>query len=223
MMYSTRTGTQFAVFESQVGGSSPYKELRKTRSGYHSKWLLLKSPKPQSIRRTRGYFAVQACCFPKQVQHEIIMSKSGLPIIPEYEDIMECMETWGNGMSHEWAQDVYHYLYENIKNEPKMKEVVGECIWLLMKERCTGLFAYTAEATINTQTLLLNEWLDYFDAMYGIVTTDFFSLVVGSKHFLEERISWVYTTTMPAYTPQLPVVSESSDVIPPSPVSRWGV
>ena len=160
----------FNLFASEVGTQSPYKDLRKTRAGYHSKWMLLKTHKPQSIRRSGGYFVLQSSCVPKDVQHKMIMSKSAVPVPPKYEQILECMETWGNGISHFWAQEVYHYLQENMHYELELKDVVADCIWFHMKEKIGSLYSYSTEATYNLKTLLLNEWLDYFHATYGIVS-----------------------------------------------------
>ena len=105
-----------------------------------------------------------------------------------------------------------------MKHEFEMKEVVAEIIFMLMKKKTKVFFAHSHEATMNIRTLLLQEWIDYFDAMYGTVTIDFYRLVVGSKNFMEERIySWYNPgNSTPASTP---VQATSAHVVPSSPVS----
>ena len=210
------TNTAFLQFTKTVGLQQPYCDVLLTRSNYHCKWLLLTAKSTKGIlRRRRGYYVIQSSCLSKSTQRHLIVSGEALPLSPVYDEVINCIETWGNTLKPGWAQDVYHYIFNN-RNDTEKKSIYAECLYKLIRKMAR---AYVGPTRLE----LINGWIDYFDANYDYHQEDFHRFTIASIRFIEDTITlrdWVWNN--PELTPsmQTPQLEESANIVPPSPVKN---
>ena len=212
------TSAAFKRFMDKAEGEYPYCDLRVTRSNYHCKWLLLKAPKSATLRSKRGaHYVLHSSCLPKKIQRDMIRSGTAFPLPPHYDDVVDCIETWGRDMKKGWDQNVYEYMYESIHDGDSKRVLFGECIFLLIRAKVN---AYFPNGT--TRDNIMQGWVDYYEFTFEDVTQDFSLLTIDSINFVDWLIgihredSQVNTAVA---TPQLDPDYSLPNVVPLSPVS----
>lgn len=211
----------FEHFASTTGLNQPYCDVLQTRSNYHCKWLLLKAKSTAGIlRRKRGFYVLQAVCVSKTTQRDMIIRGEAIPLSPVYDDLINCIETWGNRLKSGWAQDVYHYIHENL-NDTDKQSIYSECIYKLVRRVVSSAF------TGPTRVSLIEEWIDYFDVNYDMWSNDFYRLAVATVQFLDDRIlemqyAWNYADQIAStQSPQQETeLISAAHIVPSSPVKR---
>ena len=149
----------------------------------------------------------------------MFVSGSALPLPPVYDEIIDCVETWGATFKCGWNTSVYKYIYRNIATEESKHTLYGECLFPLVKAKIDKYFLFDAR-----EAMFFN-WVDYFDALFA-TGADFFTLSTGSLRFIRERAEeasmpmLLYTTANT--TPERAVVS-NPDIVPPSPESSQSI
>lgn len=235
----------FKQFLEANSNQHPYCDLRTTRSNYHCKWLMLKAAHPTSIRRRNGYFVLQSSCVSKSIQNEMIVSGTALPMPPMYDDIIDCVETWGTHLKCGWNLTVYEYLYKNANLPETKHSLYGECLYPMVKSKIAKHFMVATR-----REAIVAEWIKYYDTAFH-TGEDFFMLAVGSMQLIRERADEdtqraqeemqqemdrirrirhsaelaelnhgiVVSSPVPSAVVSSAVVSSSPDIVPPSPVS----
>ena len=205
VMFTTTTALEF--FCDKWGSDYPYCEIKKTRSQYYFKWIILfASSKCNDVARRRTpYEVVLAKSFDKDTLQHLLVSKRGIPLTPAMDKIMNWMYCWGRNKSDTWYEDMVELLafYCHEKIPVSDKELVHEVIALEVKRLCHYRF--------NTTVLLgwstYNEWCEWFEHEYTFVTDDFFDLARSSFVEADRLITAAIVT---ASVPITPVSSSSS-------------
>lgn len=84
----------------------PYNEIRRTRQGFHTKWLILSCSNHGVLFRKNHYFALHTGTLDFDKTQELIVSRKGLPLCPYCSEILDCMEFWGRTISPTWYSEV---------------------------------------------------------------------------------------------------------------------
>ena len=205
----------FKAFVEAEGYKYPYNQLQLMQQGYYPKWLLLHSSNLDGIVwRSRGFYVLKSSCLPWNIMQEIIITKSGFPLPPEFSEVVDCMETWGWNYSSLWVQDVLHLMYQFVHPQgcffgcPKTKESMYEdFIFLYVKEKLQINFG---NSRINNYIIM--QWHTYYHQKV-METVDYFELAVGSIAFLDACID-VARTQNSFFS-----VRSAMNVVPDSPVS----
>ena len=186
VMFTHPTSLQY--FCDKWGGDYPYCELKKTRSMYYFKYLILYSPnKGNEIPRRRTvYDVVLASSFDKETLQHLLVSKKGTPLTPSMTSVMDWMYCWGRHKSLAWFEDTVElfafYCHEKIRVGDK--ELLREVVALKIKQQCHVAFNGTVLLGWSTY----NEWSDWFDYQFDYVTEDFFDLARTSINHANDLI-----------------------------------
>ena len=163
----------------------PYCDVRKTRGSFHTKWILMSCRNNGILFRPTGVFLLRTGCLPLHVIQDIIVTKAGLPLPPDYSDVADCMEWWGASIRDQWRQKVLEFFYSSLsqKNPPGLSrsEVFGACIFQWVDCSVRDDLEPWVQNTIKL------EWKCYYSSRCHI-GQDFFFLAVDSMHFVKSRI-----------------------------------
>ncbi|CAB9518951.1 hypothetical protein SEMRO_976_G226910.1 [Seminavis robusta] len=178
----------FEAFVRAKGDVFPFNQLKKTRSSFRTRWVLLKSPSPTGIiYRPTKLFALPASCIRNDLLQEGIIAGNYLPLPPDYCDVLDCMEWWGRGVDPKWEQSIlgmfeYYLANPEIFSIAGRKELFYDCITLHIETK------YSYIDGLN-KTQEMEYWPVYFGYLYES-TTDYFELATASIRYADNRL-WV--------------------------------
>ena len=93
----------FRHFLERYKDTFPYNDVRVTRNGIHSKWLLLERNAPLGIRfYTGSLFAVLAQTIDAEIVKQLIISRRALPMPDDFSLLLDRMYFWGRSVSFHW-------------------------------------------------------------------------------------------------------------------------
>ena len=144
----------------------------------------------------------------------MIVTGCALPLPSLYDEIIDCVETWGATFKCGWNVRVYKFIYTTIAEDDQSKRTVfGECLFPLVRAKIDKYFL------LEKREAMFNLWIDYFDVNFD-KGADFFALAVGSLRLVRESAEEASAALfiIPDSTPEHDVPS-CPDIVPPSPVS----
>jgi hypothetical protein len=205
----------FDTFVKDNGDAFPYSDAKRTRSSFLTKWLLLKSKCASNVLfRPSNVYVMRSSCFTNRHLQDTIVSGNGIPLPPDFCDVIDCMEYWGRMICPRWEQDVLSLMWDVLRPrglvgvEIKRSDLFYDCIMLLL-ERKLGAYPFINKVAV------LQEWQNFFYEVLMLTTSDYFKCATESIWFVEARINnWIQVLqTPPMMQVVVPDTVESEDSV----------
>lgn len=139
-----------------------------------------------------GYAVAATKTMARFILTEIIITRTALPIPPDYEFLGDVMREWGRTKSAEWERTVTRYVWEILsgtKPAPPTKRelytiVIGKWVKILMKKH--GVYVGDEEAEAKREFLF--EWLMNFEHVYKHKTEDFREVAMATYRWFQVKL-----------------------------------
>jgi hypothetical protein len=161
--------TMSPLFKSFLDNNNryPWNEIRKTRTSFVCKWVLLRSTARQANEVTNcqtEFNSVLSSSFPQDMLEQHLMSGRMFPLTPDFNGIMDDMHVWGQRKSYEWYCDVLELLHSALTGDADVgrKQIVSEVIELQLTATIYMYFAYNSPVA----KIVLEEWNQFFHKRY---------------------------------------------------------
>jgi len=132
-MYSKEA---FVAFANGQGTRYPWNSLRRTRNSYFCKWLITTGA-TTSLFTTNIFHLVPTSTLPKEYTTAFIVEDVGIPVPPEFDDIIDTISYWGTCQSNLWTGKVLHVLVHSYllgTERPDRKKMCFSFIAILLHE-----------------------------------------------------------------------------------------
>jgi hypothetical protein len=193
-MYCSKA--QFKAFVKANGERFPFNDIKRTRTSFITRWILVRSHGASEVRyRPSNVFGVRTSCFTNAHLQSTIVSGNGIPVPPDFCDVLDCMEFWGRAVCARWEQDVISMFWDYLR--PRGLDItIGrgdlfyDCIMLLMERKLNNYVFYHIE-----KVQILQQWQAFYGQRF-VTTKNYFELATESIWFVEDLINtWIQIQT----------------------------
>ena len=163
-----------------MGDAYPYNEIKATRHGFFTSWLLLENrcQEPRSKHCT-----LRTSSLENDTVTLLIVTRQALPLPQDYCDVLDCMDWWGRRISQRWYEVVLEMMFLDLSSGQKVDRecLFKNCISFRMNEMVN-------EAINVDPAWLMLCWHNLFDNTYMYDTKDFFGCAVKSIQWIRFKI-----------------------------------
>ena len=180
------TKDSFDYFCRLWGSDYPYCALKKTRSQYYVKYMIMMSKGESLPGRQTPLTVVLTSAFDKETLQHLLLSKQGIPLCPAMDKIMDWMYAWGKSKSRMWYDETIElfsfYFHEKIRLSER--ELMFEVIAIKVRQ---DIHLRVAVHTDMIGWTTYNEWVDFFNFYYEASSTHFYDLTTKSISYVSDR------------------------------------
>jgi hypothetical protein len=177
----------FRAFMADKGNSYPYNAIRKTRNGIYPKWVLLASSQPHALFRRNGFHLLPTSCLSNQGIQNITVSGEGIPLPPEYDQVIWSMQYWGASYDGLWYQEVLSFIHSLLIDGEEMDEqyLFFDLVYLLFKKKLSAVFFHH-----GIMCTVTNAFEKHFNSLFQKNTRDFFELSVATIKYADTLVAF---------------------------------
>lgn len=191
---------EFNYFLQQYGASYPYNAITSTRQGFRSKWLMLAMLDFAPMRRHSELYVIPSSAFSKKTATNLIATRQAIPLTPDMDEVMECMDCWGRNVNHVWYELTLNVLEEYLlRDEGVKRELLFLHVILIRIRGVVNRYDFP----VATKEGLINEWMEFYGNLYDYTTKDFYELALRSFQFIRAKITHLNSVATTLIAPTL--------------------
>jgi len=195
----------------------PYSEVPHTRRGFYPKWLLAMTGSTRGIfGRKHGYYVIKSSCLNHDNLQMLIMDGDGVPLPPDFCEVVDTLETWGATRYSLWLQKALFVMHGHVAEDnmygniaPNKLKLFYDCILPMVGYRAGQHFGRNG----TRYNRVLTSWITYFWVRCR-ETCAFRDLATNSWWFVDGLVETINAERARALTADVSV-----DVVPQSPTS----
>ena len=180
--------------------SYPYNEIRTTRQGFLTSWLLVRIHQGEQprFRPRRRKQAIHTSSLDKDTVTHLIVSGQALPVPQDYCDVLDVLDWWGRRISQSWYESVVEMMYCDLYNGQKVDRgcLFKNCISFHMNDMAD-------DAVGLDRSWIILCWHNFFDHTYMYDTKDFFFVPFGP--FITQKRRFNMTMSLQLWNSMAPL------------------